>query len=66
MERRENGEARPSGAVIGFDMKWDRRCLPYLVNGWINPILTEWLIGFPIGHTALLGAATPSSPKSRN
>jgi len=59
MSRRENGETRPSGAVIGFDMKWDRRCLPYLINGWINPILPEWLMGFPIGHTDLPPLETP-------
>jgi hypothetical protein len=58
MRRREDGEARPSGATIGFDLKWDRRCLPYLVNGWIDPILAEWLMGFPIGHTDLAPQAT--------
>ena len=53
MQRKERGEARPSGCKMGFDLKWDRRCLPYLVSGWINPELTEWLMGFPIGHTDL-------------
>ena len=66
MLRKERGEARPSGCRMGFDLKWERRCLPYLVDGWINPILTEWLMGFPIGHTDLLPAATPSSRKSPN
>lgn len=66
MERRELGETRPSGAKIGFDLKWDRRCLSYLVDGWINPILSEWLMGYPIGHTDLAPLATPSSPKSRS
>ncbi len=53
MQRKERGETRPSGCKMGFDLKWDRRCLPYLQDGWINPELTEWLMGFPIGHTAL-------------
>jgi DNA (cytosine-5)-methyltransferase 1 len=51
--RKERGETRPSGCKMGFDLKWDRRCLPYLTDGWINPILTEWLMGFQIGHTDL-------------
>jgi hypothetical protein len=59
MQRKERGETRPSGCRMGFDLKWDRRCLPYLQDGWINPELTEWLMGFPIGHTALPPAETP-------
>ena len=65
MLRKQSGETRPSGAKPGFDLKWEPRAVPYLVNGWINPILSEWLMGFPIGHTALPDAETPSSRKSR-
>ena len=59
MQRKERGETRPSGCKMGFDLKWDRRCLPYLERGWINPVISEWLMGFPIGHTALPPAETP-------
>jgi hypothetical protein len=59
MLRKEAGLSRKSGAKIGSAIKWDRRALPYVVNGWINPVLTEWLMGFPIGHTALPPAETP-------
>lgn len=53
MLRKENGEKRPSGAQIGTQLTWDRRALPWVVGGRINPILTEWMMGFPIGWTAL-------------
>ena len=59
MQRKKRGETRPSGCKMGFDLRWEPRCVPYLVDGWINPVLTEWLMGFPIGHTALLDAETP-------
>jgi hypothetical protein len=59
MLRKQRGETRPSGCKMGFDLKWEPRCVPYLVDGWINPILTEWLMGFPIGHTALPPVETP-------
>jgi hypothetical protein len=65
MRRKLSGLTRPSGAKMGFDLKWEPRAVPYLVDGWINPILSEWLMGFPIGHTDLVPAATPSSRKSR-
>ena len=66
MQRKERGEARPSGCKMGFDLKWDRRCLLYLERGWINPVITEWLMGFPIGHTDLQPAATLLFHKSQN
>jgi hypothetical protein len=59
MHRKALGLSRPSGAKMGFDLKWEPRSVPYLVDGWINPILSEWLMGFPIGHTALPPAETP-------
>ena len=59
MLRKQSGETRPSGCKMGFDLKWEPRAVPYLVGGWINPILSEWLMGFPIGHTALPDAETP-------
>lgn len=65
MQRKQSGQTRPSGAKMGFDLKWEPRAVPYLVDGWINPILSEWLMGFQIGHTALEPAATQSSRKSR-
>lgn len=35
------------------------------VSGSLNPDWVEWLMGFPIGHTALKHSATPSFRKSR-
>jgi len=31
--------------------------------GQLNPEFVEWLMGYPIGHTALKDSATQSSPK---
>lgn len=58
-EQGRDGFLRLSGTKMGFDLKWEERVVPYLVDGWINPILSEWLMGFPIGHTALPPAETP-------
>jgi hypothetical protein len=59
IRRKASGLSRPSGCKMGFDLKWEPRAVPYLVDGWINPILTEWLMGFSIGHTDLQRAETP-------
>ena len=53
MERKEKGESRPSGAKIGSQLTWDRRSLPYVVDGRINPILHQWLMEWPLGWTSL-------------
>lgn len=53
MVRKERGETRPSGAKIGTCLKWDRRVLPYVVRGKINPILHQWLMNWPYGWTSL-------------
>jgi len=64
MRRKKAGLGRKrNGTKMGFDLKWEERAVPYLVNGWINPILSEWLMGFPIGHTDLEPLGTPSSLK---
>jgi len=63
---KERGESRKSGAKIGTALKWDRRCLPFLTDGWLHPSLTEWLMGFPIGHTELRHAETPLCRRSPN
>ena len=36
------------------------------VGGYLNPTWVEWLMGFPLGWTALNPSETPSSPKSPN
>jgi hypothetical protein len=36
------------------------------ISGGENPLVPEWLMGFPIGHSAVEPSATPSSRKSRN
>lgn len=53
MKRKELEGVRPSGVKIGTSLRWDRRCLPFLLDGWINPILTEWLMAWPGGWTDL-------------
>ena len=35
-------------------------------RGQLNPTWVEWLMGYPLGWTALEGSATPLSRKSRN
>jgi hypothetical protein len=35
------------------------------LNGQLNPTWVEWLMGYPIGWTALEDSATPSSRRSR-
>jgi hypothetical protein len=35
------------------------------VSGALNPTWVEWLMGFPLGWTALNASETPSSRKSR-
>jgi hypothetical protein len=63
MERKERGEKRPSGAQIGTDLKWDRRTIPFLWNKkYIHPILTEWLMGWPLGWTGLKPLETAKFP----
>ncbi len=39
--------------------------LDVAVGGSLNPTWVEWLMGFPLGWTALEASATPSSRKSR-
>lgn len=58
IERKERGETRPSGAHIGSGLKYFRKTGLYLSNGYPNPLLTEWLMGWPTMWTALLPLAT--------
>jgi hypothetical protein len=37
-----------------------------VVGGQLNPTWVEWLMGYPLGWTALEDSATPSCPKLRN
>ena len=53
MEKKEKKERRKSGAHIGSQLTWFRGALPYVVDGRINPILPEWLMGWPPGWTDL-------------
>ena len=61
MERKEKGLNRPSGAKIGSQLTWDRRALPWVIGGRINPNLQEWMNGLPHGWTDLQDAETPKS-----
>lgn len=47
IERKERGETRPSGAKIGTGLKYFRATEKHLINGYPNPNLTEWLMGWP-------------------
>jgi hypothetical protein len=40
-------------------------CLPQAIGGALNPTWVEWLMGFPLGWTALDASVTPSSRKWR-
>lgn len=40
--------------------------LPVQVGGSLNPTWVEWLMGYPLGWTALKASATPSSRRSPN
>ena len=53
IERKEKGECRPSGAKIGSGLKYFRKTEKYLSNGYPNPALTEWLMGWPAKWTDL-------------
>jgi len=53
IERKERGESRPSGAKIGSGLRYFRRTEKYLSNGYPNPMLTEWLMGWPTRYTDL-------------
>ena len=53
MLRQANGETRPSGAQIGSSLKWHPWPTKFIKKGWINPKVTEWMMGFKIGHTDL-------------
>jgi hypothetical protein len=55
---------RPSGAKVGSSLKWNPFALRFCRRGWINPNLTEWMMGFPVGHTDLNNAETPLFHKS--
>jgi hypothetical protein len=58
IERKERGETRPSGARIGSGLKYFRKTERYLTNGYPNPMLTEWLMGWPPMWTDLQPLAT--------
>jgi hypothetical protein len=40
-------------------------CLPQAIGGQLNPTWVEWLMGFPLGWTALKHWVTPLSRRSR-
>ena len=51
----------------GGPSQYHRNSLPLnaVLGGSLNPTWVEWLMGFPLGWTALDASATPSSRKSR-
>lgn len=44
---------RPSGAKIGTCLRWFPQVIPFVSRGRINPILHQWLMGWPYGFTNL-------------
>jgi hypothetical protein len=64
IERKERGETRPSGAKIGSGLKYFRPTQRHLVNGYPNPTLTEWLMGWPTNWTDLRPRVTAKSPNA--
>lgn len=66
MWRKLAGEARVSGAKIGSSLKWEPFAAKFLNHGWIDPRLSEWMMGFSIGHTALKPSEMPCHPKCRS
>ena len=53
IQRKEKGEGRPSGAKIGSGLRYFRKTALYLTDGYPNPALTEWLMGWPHSWTDL-------------
>jgi hypothetical protein len=57
--------ARDFRSGLGRKENGHSKQLPEQVGGTLNPTWVEWLMGFPLGWTALKGSATRSSRKSR-
>ncbi len=56
-------------AKHGAPTEWEKKHqvqahLHNVVNGTLNPMWVEWLMGFPLGWTAFDASGTPSSRKS--
>jgi len=48
LELQKNGNGlRPSGAKIGSSLNWHPIALPHLRNGLIDPLLLNFMMGFP-------------------
>jgi len=55
-----------SGAGYSHEGKKQTPQLRHLSGGQLNPTWVEWLMGFPLGWTALNASATPLSPRLPN
>jgi len=55
---------RPDGEPQNLENAVAKRD-PGAIGGSLNPTWVEWLMGFPLGWTALDASETPSSRKSR-
>ena len=58
---RSNGASNAGGSNSRARAKRDGQ----YISGSLNPTWVEWLMGYPLGWTALDASATPSSRKSR-
>jgi hypothetical protein len=58
-----NNATRESGA---FQSLTRQVVSSEMIGGQLNPTWVEWLMGYPLGWTALKDSETPSSRKSRN
>lgn len=55
---------KDTGANVDYE-KIKKKCrLAGAVGGPVNPVFSEWLMGYPVGWTDLGDSATPSSRKS--
>lgn len=60
--RRLNGNGM--GASLAIVLRWLDGWDESRKGGLVNPEYAEWLMGFPVGWTALPDSETPSSPRS--
>jgi hypothetical protein len=64
-KRTIKGAARPKGSLGSEPLTVQVGLAEQTTSGALNPTWVEWLMGFPLGWTACMASATPSSRRSR-
>lgn len=59
----DKGICTPEGAAKERERRKNGQDLPTFVGGQLNPQFVEWLMGYPIDHTALKDSGTRLSRK---